>query len=111
MGAQSQPNSNPSVNAPNALLAAGQAVATPVVPTTLIPVHDKNGKQIMVTVNGVRAIIQGYDKATGKLHLTCADTEENQKNLIDQHNQKQIEQKNQQLMLLLNFSETVKAIL
>lgn len=79
MGAQSQPNSNPSVNAPNALLAAGQAVATPVVPTTLIPVHDKNGKQIMVTVNGVRAIIQGYDKATGKLHLTCADTEENQK--------------------------------
>ena len=78
MGVPSQVNPSPATNASGALSTAGQTVAAPAMPATLIPVHDKNGKQIIVTVNGVKAVVQGYDKATGKLHLTCADTPENQ---------------------------------
>ena len=77
MGVPSQANPSPAANASGALSTAGQTVATPSMPTTLIPVHDSNGKQIIVTVNGVRAVVQGYDTATGKLHLTCDDTESN----------------------------------
>ncbi len=78
MGDSSQPVPVASGNASSALSSAAQTVPAPAVPTTLVPVYDSTGKQITVTVNGVKAVIQGYDKATGKLHLTCADTPENQ---------------------------------
>ncbi len=65
-------------NATGALSTAGQPVPTPATqPQSLIPVFNKDGQKIVVVVNGVRAVVQGYDKATGKLHLTCDDTQPN----------------------------------